>query len=335
MTPSKVRLVPGNHEFVVEGEETLLEAALRAGMSVNYGCSNGNCGDCRARVVAGEVRRIRPHDHVFTDVEKQQGYTLMCSVTAASDLVLETGVADGPEQIPLQQITTTVRGMDRPNSRVLILRVQTPRTRRLRFLAGQSVRASAGGESHVSTIPLANCPCDDRNLVFHLVFDPGDPFVTYCFEQLRNGETVEIEGPQGEFVLLEETPPPLLFIAFDSGFAPVRSLVENVLAQESSAAIDLIWVASDTTGHYQDNLCRSWQDAMDNFRYQAVHWNAEAGVETLKPLLLEALNNIAGLTERRCFIAGSREFVQAVRTVTTGAGIPDNHHRSQRLPLPP
>ena len=50
-----VTIQPSGHEFFVEGTDTLLDAALRNGVSLNYGCSNGNCGDCKARVVSGEA----------------------------------------------------------------------------------------------------------------------------------------------------------------------------------------------------------------------------------------------------------------------------------------
>jgi len=48
---------PSRREFFVEGADTILEAALRAGLSVNYGCSNGNCGLCKARIVSGRSGR--------------------------------------------------------------------------------------------------------------------------------------------------------------------------------------------------------------------------------------------------------------------------------------
>ncbi|MCK7580126.1 MAG: 2Fe-2S iron-sulfur cluster-binding protein [Chromatiales bacterium] len=53
-----VHLLPSRHEFFVEGSDTLLEAALRAGLALNYGCSNGNCGAVPgARGVAARSRR--------------------------------------------------------------------------------------------------------------------------------------------------------------------------------------------------------------------------------------------------------------------------------------
>jgi len=49
---------PSSHEFV-DGADTILDVALRSGLALNYGCSNGNCGLCKARVVSGQVQKVR------------------------------------------------------------------------------------------------------------------------------------------------------------------------------------------------------------------------------------------------------------------------------------
>ena len=52
-----VVLHPSRHEFFVDGADTVLDAALRSGLALNYGCSNGNCGLCKARIVSGRCRK--------------------------------------------------------------------------------------------------------------------------------------------------------------------------------------------------------------------------------------------------------------------------------------
>ena len=73
-----IRVFPSEHEFFLEGNDSILEAALRAGLALNYGCSNGNCGLCKAKILSGQVKKIRPHDYVISAAEKAQGYELLC-----------------------------------------------------------------------------------------------------------------------------------------------------------------------------------------------------------------------------------------------------------------
>lgn len=94
----------------------------------------------------------------------------------------------------------------------------------------------------------------------------GNLFSDYVFEQLKNGEMVEVEGPQGDFILHEKSERPVYFLAFDGGFAPIKSLVEHAMSLEIND-IHLHWMASDTAQLYLSNVGRAWGDALDNFHY--------------------------------------------------------------------
>jgi len=98
-----VRILPSGHDFFSEGNSNLLEAGLRSGLALNYGCSNGNCGECLARVVSGEVQNIQPHDYKISDAKKASGHVLMCCNTAVTDVVLEAPEAHGASEIPQQK----------------------------------------------------------------------------------------------------------------------------------------------------------------------------------------------------------------------------------------
>jgi CDP-4-dehydro-6-deoxyglucose reductase, E3 len=52
---AQVTLRPSGHQFTVEGHESLLQAGMRAGLKLNYGCGNGSCGMCKMRVTDGQV----------------------------------------------------------------------------------------------------------------------------------------------------------------------------------------------------------------------------------------------------------------------------------------
>ncbi|MEO8330983.1 MAG: 2Fe-2S iron-sulfur cluster-binding protein, partial [Gallionella sp.] len=156
-----VTIQPSGHEFSVESNDTLLEAALRAGVSLNYGCSNGNCGECRARLISGEVKKVRAHDYVLSQTEKDSGVILLCSCAAVNDVVIEAGVA-GAGDIQEQHLATKVKSVEVFNPRVAGLHLLAPRSQRLRFLAGQSVLLSVDGVS--GQYPIASCPCEERHI---------------------------------------------------------------------------------------------------------------------------------------------------------------------------
>jgi len=261
-----VTVLPSNNDFFIDGPDTILEGALRAGIPLDYGCSGGNCGLCKAKVISGQVKKTRFHDYVRTEADKRDGLFLMCSNTAVTDVVIEAAVAGGVQDIPFQQIPATVKSITILTPDMALLHLQTPRTNRLRFLAGQSVSLMLG-KSLKAVLAIASCPCDDRNILFHVQRIPGNVFSDYLFNKLKNHEVVDIEGPQGEFILQEKSPRPLYFIAFDNGFAPIKSLIEHAMSLEAAEAIHLYWIGSHDSSIYLPNVGRAWADALDNFDY--------------------------------------------------------------------
>ncbi|MBT9613929.1 MAG: 2Fe-2S iron-sulfur cluster binding domain-containing protein [Burkholderiales bacterium] len=314
-----VLLHPSHHTFLVNGADSLLEAGLRAGLAMNYGCSSGNCGLCKARVVSGQVEKIRHQDYVVSEAEKNQGYVLLCSHTAASDLVIEATEATGVNEIQLQEIDARVKEVKLLTDKVMLLHLQTPRTNRLRFMAGQSVALSIGDDA--SDYAIASCPCDDRNLQFNVRNIPGNPFAARVFNSVRSGDTINVYGPVGEFVLKPESTRPLLLLACNSGFAPIKSLIEHAMSLERAESLHLYWLATVQGGHYLSNWCRAWGDALDNFYYHEL--NADSLQEpNLDRVLARVTADHPNLSQFDVYVAGPSSFVNKMHTALLQNGVP-------------
>jgi CDP-4-dehydro-6-deoxyglucose reductase len=319
---AQVTLEPSGHEFTVEGRDTLLQAGLRAGLMLAYGCGNGSCGMCKVRVISGQVAKVGHFDYPLSAVERAQGYTLMCAHTAASsELVLETLEARGPQDIAPQQITASVRAVVAFGADTRLLHLQTPRSHRLRFLAGQAVTlgsAGGGGADLRATYPIASCPCDDRNLHFYVGRESAGTLTQALFAgAVRAGQPVTVLGPQGQFVLAD-SPRPLVFAACDLGFAPVKSLVEHAIALDSAPALALFWLATRADGHFMANQCRAWSEALDAFEVSLVR--NDCVVEGARQLA-QAMR--ADLFDIDCdfYLAGPEAFVATLDTLLAAAGV--------------
>ena len=317
-----VAVKPSGHDFFVEGRDTLLQAGLKAGLKFNYGCGNGTCGLCKARVVSGEVTKVAPHDYPLSEAERLQGHVLLCVHSAASsEIVLETLEAHGPRDIPDQQISVRLRSVLPMAPDTLHLHLQTPRTTRLRFLAGQSVTlsASAGGREAQATYAIASCPCDERNLHFHIRRSTSDAFAALLFDgALAAGGTINLAGPVGDFILWESERP-LAFRACDTGFAPIKSLIEHAMAVDAAESLALGWLATRPDGHYLANQCRAWAEAFDQFRYVAQTADEpSAGGARLVGEMAAALP----LAACDVYVAGPAAFVAAAEAALQNAGVP-------------
>jgi CDP-4-dehydro-6-deoxyglucose reductase len=309
-----VTIKPSGHEFFVEGNDTLLEAALRAGVSLNYGCNNGNCGECRARLVSGEIKKVHAHDYVLSQAEKDAGVFLLCSCVAVNDVVIEAGVA-GAQDIQVQLLDARVKSVEVFNPQIAAVHMMAPRSQRLRFLAGQSVRLSAHGAT--GQYAIASCPCEERHIEVQILRKPDDAFSGLLFNGLKANDSIELEGPYGEFVLEDASTRPLIFLAFGAGFAPIKSLIQHAMSLDLAEAMDLHWLA-DGSGHYQNNLCRAWADALDNFTY-VPHPHADDVAATLAGIVAD----YPDLHRFDVYASGTASQLQAAKELFLKSGLPE------------
>jgi CDP-4-dehydro-6-deoxyglucose reductase len=157
---------------------------------------------------------------------------------------------------------------------------------------------------------------------------PGNVFSDYVFNRLKNHEVVDIEGPQGEFILQEKSTRPLYFIAFDAGFAPIKSLIEHAMSLEAAEEIHLYWIGSSDNSIYLPNVGRAWADALDNFHYTQMVADFDLSnllakrEESLKDLLQGILKNHPELTEGDIYIAGPEVANKITEQLFLDLGLP-------------
>ena len=313
---------PSGHQYLVEGNDSLLQAGLKAGIQFGYGCGNGVCGLCKARLVAGELRALTKGDYRLTEREIEQGYVLLCTHTAVSDAIIEILEAAGPHDIPHQQTVARVRAITQLAPNTLLLQLQTPRSHRLRFLAGQSVTLGASSRTGdlSESVPLASCPCDERNLHFHFAREAPGALGQALFNGfVRVGDAIDIHGPDGQFVLDTSAQRPPVFVACDCGFGPIKSLVEHTIAIDAFESIALYWHAARSDGHYLANQCRSWAASLDHFRFApSSDPSAISGAKTIASSLL---SERAACSSCAVYVAGPADFVNTLTQALTDGGM--------------
>lgn len=270
----KATLHPSGKTFNVLPRQSLLEAGLGAGIALPFGCANGSCGDCRARILSGEVQRIKDHDYSLTEVQKLEGYCLLCSSTALNDIDMEVHDATSVDDVPLQHLQAKLCRLE-VNSTVTVATFKFSRGKALRFLPGQSATLTLS-EGETITLPIASCPCNAEVVEFHLNDNPGTnkpvaaPIIERIVQLAETRQRVAISGPVGEFTLNTPDNRPAIFFAQGSDFAQLQGMIEQVLSSEVETPCCLVWISAEHTGHYRSNLCRSWRDAMDRFSFVPV-----------------------------------------------------------------
>ncbi|MCW8918388.1 MAG: 2Fe-2S iron-sulfur cluster-binding protein [Gammaproteobacteria bacterium] len=325
----RIRLLPSGHEFQAAAQENLLDAALRSGLNVNFYCSSGSCGECRARLIEGELGPHDFHDYHFSEAQKRQGLFLLCTAHAASDLVVEAGEARSPRDIPHQFIKARLGRVERVGEQLLIVQLRTPRSSPLRFFAGQHVALSIPGVGGIDC-SIASCPCNGRLLQFHIPRQPDNPFVAHLFSGLRHGSEVEVAGPFGEMTLDNDSTRPLLLVAQDHELATMKSLAEHAINLDLPQPVRLIWLAREGR-HYLENLCRSWSEALDDYHFYPLVYAAGASEAAQVTQLMAVIGSeIAAPGEWDIYWAGSSGFNQILYPQLLAAGADERRLFSPR-----
>ena len=310
----KIRLLPSQREFDQRPGESVLEAALRSGAALNYGCTSGTCGKCIARVAAGNVTKISHSDFSLSEAQRAQNTVLLCCNSATTDTVLEVREAEGSADIPLQNIDLRVRKLETLTPGMLLLHLRAPRSNTLRFLAGQGAQLDFG-LGIMRRLPIASCPCDSLNLQFHI--SARDHGLFSRVRKLGANDNVKLHGPFGSFVFEEHSGRPTLFIAYGDGFAPVKSLLEHTLALEREQPVHVLWLAPPH-GHYLHNYCRALADALDN-----VHYTPLIDEGAGQDVLVQALNDVENLGDFDVYQSAPRAVLAYARRALLDRGVPE------------
>jgi CDP-4-dehydro-6-deoxyglucose reductase, E3 len=252
-----VTIQPSGQQFQVEDGEAVLAAALRQGFVLPYGCTNGACGSCKGKILAGTVDYGVYQQKALTDDEKAQGKALFCQARPLSDLVIEARTIGAAKDIQVKTLPCRVQTLQRATDDVMILGLKLPANERLQFLAGQYLEFLLKDGSRRS-FSMGNAPHDDALLELHVRHVPGGQFTDHVFGKMKERDILRFEGPQGTFFLREDSAKPIVFVASGTGFAPIKSIIEHALHKDIRRPMTLYWGGRRPKDLYMNALAEGW-----------------------------------------------------------------------------
>ncbi len=313
--PYQVTIQPSGHQFAVQDDETILEAALREGFSLPYGCRNGACGACKGTVLAGELDYGVHSANALKDEEKVRGRALFCRAKPLSDLTIEVKEIGAAKDIMVKTLPCRVEKLEKRADDVMLVKLKLPATERLQFLAGQYIDFQLK-DGRARSYSIANPPHDDALLELHIRHVPGGLFSGQVFSTLKERDILRLKGPLGSFFIREESDKPMIFIAGGTGFAPVKGMLEHAFAAHLDRELVLYWGVRSLKDLYMPELPQKWLAEHPNFSFVPVlsepqpgdHWQGRTG------LVHEAvLADFADLSGYQVYACGAPAMVDSAR----------------------
>jgi p-cymene monooxygenase electron transfer component len=262
--PKTHHVVIDGHDapLVVVGKETILEAALRAGIDFPNDCRVGACGACKCRLLEGNVEERSEKAYVLHANEIARGYILGCQSAPKSDLriALDRPRMDRPTHplVTTRGVVVGRRALTHDTAEITV-RVETP----LAYTAGQYARVTlpeVSSEDRCYSFARAPSASGDRELAFYVRVVPGGALSPVLVHGEVVGQNLLIEGPHGDFHRRSATTP-MLLIAGGSGLAPIRALIEDAIARGCRRPMTLLFGARTEQDLYEldsiEAFCRA------------------------------------------------------------------------------
>jgi len=327
--PWQMTLHPGNRTVPVRAGETLLDAGLRAQLALPFECRSGGCGVCRATLLAGSVDPGDYQKLALSDAARERGEVLLCCACALSDVEVELEAGAALRERALAQFEATVARLEPLAHDVLLAELALEPGRTITYEAGQYINIllpDGARRSYSFTEPSATT---DR-ITLHIRHMPGGRFTTQVFHTMRVGDTLRFEGPLGDFVLREPEPGarqgPLIFVAGATGFAPVKSLLEQAFRLGLQRPLHFYWGVRRRRDLYLNDLPAAWAAAHGNFHFVPVlseataedAWSGRTGL--VHEAILADFPDLSGCTVYAC---GSVKMVEVAKPAFVAQGLSD------------
>lgn len=267
----QLTIEPLGETIEVEAGQTILDAALRAGIWLPYACNHGLCGTCKVDVLEGEVDHNDASPFALMDIERDENKTLACCATCESDVVIEAEIDEEPdaEQYPIEDYIATVSRIEAltPTIKGIWLDLEGDG---IAFQAGQYLNVSIAGLDHPRAFSIASAPADPNTIELNVRLVDGGAATAYLHNELKIGDKLDFTAPLGRFFVRKSTPEPVIFLAGGSGLSSPKSMILDLLAAGDPREITLLYGARTRDELYYFDLFSSLAEAHDNFTYRAV-----------------------------------------------------------------
>jgi len=263
----KVKNINSGATFTVDEGESILNAALRQGVMLPYSCKNGTCGSCKGKLESGQVHYPFHPPIALSEEEIAEGDALLCQAEPLEDLVIRVREIEAVRDIQVRKMPARVIEKTLMAPDVMLIRLKLPDAQRLQFLAGQYLEILAP-EGKRRAFSIASPPQSEDIIDLHIRHVEGGGYTSWVFDELKERDILRFEAPLGTFfVRNDKTDRPMIMMGGGTGFAPLKSMLEDLLAHNDRRPLHLFWGAKNLAELYMHEQVQQWAEENDHIEY--------------------------------------------------------------------
>jgi len=312
-----IKIIPSNTVFDNDSSKTILTNALNSNIVLNYSCNSGQCGVCKVKLISGNVERIESGiENELTECD-----ILTCCAIATSDIEIEASFHPELAYIDKKTIPAKVESFTYLNNDTLEIVFKIPPTSHFKYLPGQYIDLMWNGEKR--SYSIANLYRKNINKIELQIKKVQNGFFSeMLFNQLELQQLFRMNGPHGTFFKRSDNILPIIFICTGTGFAPVKSMIEELINSGVNTPISLYWggrISSDLYSQLPDE----WAESCPLISYTKVLSKESLNIPNSYCGYVQdaVLENIKDLSEYQVYACGSNNMIKSAQELFIKKGL--------------
>lgn len=315
-------------ELTVKGGDSLLSVLTAEKIFIPSACGGrGTCGLCKLKVLEGAGAVLPTEEPYLDKKEIAENVRLSCQVKVRNDLKIQI-----PEELfAIKEYTARCTEIQDLTHDIKLFRFELIEPAEIKYTPGQYMQLVApiyekSSEEVYRAYSIASDPAQKNiiDLIIRLI--PGGICTTYCFEYLKVGDEVKMNGPYGEF-RLTGTDAEMVWVAGGSGMAPFVSILHDMKNTNNQRKATYYFGANRAEELFLTEQMKQFEKDLPNFRFvpvvtqtsQGGNWNGEMGLVT------QAVErNVKNAGDYEGYLCGSPGMIDAAIKVLKNLGMNKN-----------
>jgi len=324
--PCTIDINNGDKKLEVQGGGTLLSSLAQQGIYIPSACGGrGSCAYCKVVVHEGGGMVGPVEEPSLTPEERSENVRLSCQVKVRSDIK----IAIPSDLFSVKRFIGKLLRKRPLTHDIMELRIELQEPREIDFTAGQYIQLESieykGRDSVMRAYSVSSSPSDKNHVELIVRRVPDGICTTWVFDYLKEGQSLNLSGPYGEFGL-QETDAPILFIAGGSGMAPIWSILHYMEETGSTRkAVYFFGAQSQRDLFFLDEL-RQYEQKLPDFKFIPAlsnepadsDWKGERGIIT--EVVARHVPDTSGY---EAYLCGSPGMIEACLKVLRNGGMPE------------
>ncbi|WP_041651546.1 2Fe-2S iron-sulfur cluster-binding protein [Marinomonas posidonica] len=309
-------------QFDVQDDQSILDAALKSGLVLEYSCKNGQCGVCKATLLKGDVVELQAQ-LALSDRERNDKKILTCCCAAVTDIEIDAVDLSALHGIEIKTLPARVSQVAYLSDNIVEVKLRLPPTANFQFIEGQYLDVI--WNSIRRSYSIASISSEKEITLLIKRFENGQ-MSDYWFNKILANDLLRIEGPKGTF-FLRDADTPLIFLATGTGIAPIKSILhrlEHDPDYQQMHPIAVYWGSRYSEEFvWQANFHKLKVDFYHVLSKPVADWAGETGY-----VQDNAITNQADFSASAVYACGSNAMIQSAKQKFLASGLPENRFHS-------